>query len=425
MRSRYARRVRSKQGPGHILIVPAIVIALCAVALSLACSGSRPAEPPQTQEQPALPPEQASPLITEVHLTMPRDPARSVSVNWASDSALTATVVEYGTTQDFGQSAEGSFKARGQELLHAVELSNLVPDTPYYYRCGDGAGNWSARRAFRTAPVTTAQQPLVFAAMGDSRNGVKTFTRIAAAAQGAQLSFTLFTGDAVDSGSSPTQWVEWFRAAGTLDETAALMPTLGNHEDYAALYFDQFDLPGNERWYSFDWGNTHVVCLDSEAIRAGEQRQWLEEDLSAADANPAITWKVVFFHEPPFSSGLGHGSNTKVREAWCPLFDRYHVDLVLSGHEHNYERSGPVNFTASSSALMPDWTDARCYVVTGGAGAPLSPLGTSWWTEARGALFHWVEVTVSGKNLRLETFDLSGNIIDSLELSKPESAGGV
>ncbi len=419
MRSRYTGRGRVAQRPGYLPIVLAIVLALLVVALPVACSSSRPAETPQSPEQPAPAPEHGSPRIAEVHLTLRGDPASSIAVNWVSDLALTATVVQYGTTPDLGTAVEGSYVERGQGLLHTVELSNLAPDTAYSYRCGDGAGNWSARATFRTAPAIRAQGKVVLTAMGDSRNGAKTFTQLAAAAHDAQPSFSLFTGDAVDSGSSPTQWMEWFTAAGLLDEDAPLMPTLGNHEGNAALYFDQFDLPGNERWYSFDWGSVHVVCLDSETTLGGEQGQWLEDDLSAAEANPAITWKVVFFHQPPFSSGLGHGSNTKVREAWCPLFDRYHVDLVLSGHEHNYERSGPVNFTLSPSALMPDWTDARCYVVTGGGGAPLSPLGTSWWTQARGALFHWVEITISGKDLRLETWDLSGNNIDSLQISKP------
>lgn len=388
--------------------------------MPLGCASAPPAaEPWQGQSPPAPSPDRGSLRIREVHLTFPGDPSSGMAVNWVSDPEAPGSVVEYGTVPDYGARAEGSRDTRGQEVFHTAELTGLAPDTLYYYRCGDGAADWSAGATFRTAPSAGASREIRFAAMGDSRNGATTFGRIAADAHDAQPAFTLYTGDAVDSGASPTQWMAWFEAAGLLDSAAPLMPTLGNHEGNAALYFEQFDLPGNERWYSFDWGNVHVVCLDTETALGSEQGQWLKEDLQAADANPDINWKVVFFHQPPFSSGLGHGSNQKVREAWCPVFDRYHVDLVLSGHEHNYERSGPVNFSASPAALMPDWSDARCYVVTGGGGAPLSPLFSNWWTEARGALYNWVEVTVYGKNLRLEARDLAGGIIDSLELAKP------
>ncbi len=396
-----------------------IVILLGAAVLAGCGSSAPPAQPLPEQPPPTeAAPEAGSPYIRETHLTCSGEPASAMTVNWVSDPTTPGAVVEFGTAPDFGSRVEGSTEARGQQLFHTVELTDLAPDTLYYYRCGDGAAEWSARFSFRTAPIAAPSGEIVFAVMGDSRNGPATFARLAEAAHAIGPDFTLYTGDAVDNGTSPLQWMEWFEAAGDLDSDAPLMPTLGNHEGNAALYFQQFDLPGNERWYSFDWGNVHVVCLDTEAGLAGEQESWLEADLAAAAANPAITWKVVFFHQPPFSSGWGHGSNQRVREAWCPLFDTFGVNLVLSGHEHNYERSGPVNYSLAPAALMPDWNDARCYVVTGGGGAPLSPLGTSWWTEARGALFHWVEVRISGTILHLATHDLAGNTIDSLELTK-------
>ena len=420
MRPDFLSRPRGARSPGYLAIALAILMVLAVALLPWGCSSAPPAaEESQGQTPPAPAPDQGSPRIREVHLTFPGDPASGMAVNWVSAAEAPGAVVEYGTSPGYGSRAEGSTETRGQELFHTAELTGLAPDTVYYYRCGDGGVDWSASAGFRTAPTAGSSGEIKFAAMGDSRGGATTFGRIAASAHDVQPAFTVYTGDAVDSGSSPVQWIAWFEAAGLLDSAAPLMPTLGNHEGNAALYFEQFDLPGNERWYSFDWGNIHVVCLDTETTLGGEQAQWLQEDLQAADANPAISWKVVFFHEPPFSSGLGHGSNLEVRKAWCPLFDRYHVDLVLSGHEHNYERSGPVNFTASPGALMPDWSDARCYVVTGGAGAPLSPLSSNWWAESRAALYNWVEVTVSGKSLNLQAHDLAGGVIDFLELTKP------
>ncbi len=407
---------RGRGWPGYLSVAAVISIIILVMLAAPGCSSAPPAAEPSPGP---APPQAGSPLIREVHLTFSGEPASGMAVNWISTPEADGAIVEYGSSTDYGTRVTGSSEARGQELFHTAELVNLAPDTLYYYRCGDGVADWSASATFRTAPAAGTAGEITFAAMGDSGKGAATFGRIATGAHDAGPDFTLFTGDAVDSGTSPAQWVDWFDAAGLLDTDAPLLPSLGNHEGNATLYFEQFDLPGNERWYSFDWGNIHVICLDTEAAPGGAQGQWLREDLQAADANPAITWKVAFFHQPPFSSGLGHGSNQKVREAWCPLFDQYQVDLVFSGHEHNYERSGPVNFSASPDALMPDWSDARCYVVTGGAGSPLGPLSSSWWTEARGALYNWVEVTVSGETLRLEAHDLAGGVIDSLELSKP------
>ncbi len=418
MFSDFSGKRRGKR-PGYLPFILAISIVMASVLAPLGCGSAPPGTGPENPPDPAPAPEQASLHIRAVHLTFRGDPASTMAVNWVSDASTPGSLVQYGTSPDYGAQVEGEQDSRGSELLHTVELTRLDPDTLYYYRCGDGANEWSAGASFRTAPVAGSPGRIVFTAMGDSRNGASTFAQLAEAAHSVQPAFTLFMGDAVDSGASPLQWMDWFTAAGSLDSDAPLLPTLGNHEGNASLYFAQFDLPGNERWYSFDWGNVHVVCLDTEAGLGGEQEQFLRDDLAAANADPAIDWKVVFFHAPPFSSGRGHGSDLDVRKTWCPIFDQYRVDLVLSGHEHNYERSGPVNFSASPNALEPDWSDARCYVVAGGGGAPLTPVTASWWTEKSAALYNWVEVTVSGKALHLETFDLAGSSIDSLDLTKP------
>jgi hypothetical protein len=133
---------------------------------------------------------------------------------------------------------------------------------------------------------------------------------------------------------------------------------LGNHENDSPYYFDVFHFPGNERWYSFDYGNVHFVALEidwsSSYAPGSEQSQWLENDLAHTDQ----LWKVIFFHVPLYTSGP-HGYDPEIsqlREALEPLFTQYGVDLVFNGHDHDYERSV---------------ANGVVHIVAGGGGAPL------------------------------------------------------
>ncbi len=126
-------------------------------------------------------------------------------------------------------------------------------------------------------------------------------------------------------------------------------PSLGNHDYFteeAAPYFDYFTLPGNERYYDFVRGDVHFFSLNVGAEEDidgnlfphepdgntvdSEQALWLQEKLSTSEAK----WQVVYFHDPPYSSGF-HGSTLGIR--WP--FAEWGVDAVLSGHDHHYERS--------------------------------------------------------------------------------------
>jgi hypothetical protein len=134
-----------------------------------------------------------------------------------------------------------------------------------------------------------------------------------------------------------------------------LFSCLGNHEYNHLNYFDLFYLPNNERWYSFDYGHAHFICLQIDGFSSygpgSEQYSWLEHDLARAEQ----PWEFVFFHVPPYSSGP-HGSDLQVRTSLHPLFVQQGVDVVFNSHDHDYERSV---------------VDGVTYIVTGGGGAEL------------------------------------------------------
>jgi hypothetical protein len=177
---------------------------------------------------------------------------------------------------------------------------------------------------------------------------------------------------------------------------------LGNHEGINSRYFDYFYLPGNERWYTFDYGNARFVCLQVDGFAdfwsGSEQYAWLEETL-AANTQP---WLFVYFHIPPYTS-IQDDSEANVRQALPHLFERYGVDVVFNGHAHSYERHEVNGVT---------------YAVTAGGGAPLYAAGEQEPTQIAYALaYHFVVLEVDGNRLEATVISNEGDMLDRFEQS--------
>jgi acid phosphatase type 7 len=140
--------------------------------------------------------------------------------------------------------------------------------------------------------------------------------------------------------------------------------------------------------------------------------QWLESDLSSSP----LPWKIALFHKPPYSSGVEHGSDLAVRQAFGPLLEKYGVHMAITGHEHSYERSVPWRES-------PDRTkQAVTYIVTGGAGARLYPVRTSPWTARSVSKYHYIRVNVSGCVLYHEAVGADGVMFDRFTLDRCRQA---
>jgi 3',5'-cyclic AMP phosphodiesterase CpdA len=125
--------------------------------------------------------------------------------------------------------------------------------------------------------------------------------------------------------------------AGVLDRGAELLAILGNHDEpHARSQVAALGMPGP--WWARRFGDVLLVGLDSNRPDDARQRRWLERTLARSTA----TWKIVALHHPPYSAGY-QGSDQDVRAAFTPLFERYGVQLVLSGHDHDYQRSKPLS----------------------------------------------------------------------------------
>ncbi len=357
---------------------------------------------------------------SQIHLGWEGATDTTVVVTWRSTEPTGA--VAYGVDAAMPSQVAASSVAYDGSWLHRAELTGLAPGTAYRYRCG-AEGAWSADLGFTTAPPHGAATAFRFAAYGDSRTDDAARARVRAAVQAAAPAFSIHTGDLVEDGTAQALWDEWFTTMEPLVSTTPLMATLGNHDATSPLWFQQLAMPSHappaagyddRAYYSFDYGNTHFVALDTDPAMTADdaQSRWLDADLGRADADPAIRWKVVFLHRPPYSSGV-HGGSADIAAAWVPIFDAHRVDVVFGGHDHDYERTLPL------AAGEPVAQGGTVYVVSGGAGAPLYAVGTSSFTAYSKMTYHFVKVDVSPEEMALEARDDSGALVDAATLVKP------
>jgi hypothetical protein len=374
---------------------------------------------------------------TGIHLTWNEDDtAHTIVVTWKTSMDNAGDNVKYGIISgNYTHSAVGShhtYSGAGG-WIHDVELTGLSPNTVYYFVCGGDNGGWSEERSFRTAPDNSMS--FSFVAGGDSRSGGGDWPAgrdsVSQAMAKFNPSFVLFSGDFAMQGNYQWEWDNWLAAAQTYwvdnnNLSIPIIPCLGNHEIYGdsgVSYLGQFSIPvneqGNDLWYSLDWGpNLHITVLDTQTSISGAQTTWLQQDLAEHEN---YLWKVVLFHEPPYSDGPD-GSNSSVQRYWVPLFDNYHVDLVISGHNHLYERTYPLE----NGTISDNSDNGTIYIVSGGWGAPLYT-GSPSWFAAVGPIskhhFTVVDILDNGM-LNLRAIDTDGNVLDELSIQKTVPEGG-
>ncbi|MEE9616157.1 MAG: metallophosphoesterase family protein [Anaerolineae bacterium] len=318
----------------------------------------------------------------------------TIIVAWETDLPSHGAVA-YGETEEYGASvADATTGTR-----HAVTLTGLAPYTTYHYRV-ESSGVPLSEDGYETIFRTAAdpdQDSFTFVAFGDTRTQHQFHQAVVERIVEAQPDFVLHTGDLVAMGSASPHWETFFEIEWELMARVPLFPALGNHEVNHSRYFDLFYLPGNERWYTFDYGNARFVCLQVDGIAdfgpGSEQHTWLEETL-AANTQP---WLFVYFHIPPYSS-VQDNFEHYVRQTLTPLFERYGVDVVFNGHRHNYERSEVNGVT---------------YVVTGGGGAPLYAMQEREPAQVAFALaYHFVLLEINGQRLEATVISSTGEVLD-------------
>jgi predicted phosphodiesterase len=206
-----------------------------------------------------------------------------------------------------------------------------------------------------------------------------------------------------DYTQSPASFrTNWRRSFGWARRTGLRVAgVLGNH-DYETgrgrYELALLGMPGP--YYTRRLGDAQLFFLDSNSV-SDRQTAWLEQQLS----NSVATWKIAVFHHPPYTCG-GHSGNTDVVRRWVPLFESYGVQLVLSGHDHNYQRFATQNGVT--------------YVVHGGGAAGLYPLHgcpSSYPRRVRARYEHgFLYVSVGPDSLDVSAVDTRGRVTDRFSL---------
>ncbi len=241
-------------------------------------------------------------------------------------------------------------------------------------------------------PVPETPGSWKFSAIGDYGSGHSPLDEIGDNVLAGKPELLLTTGDNVYYNGTEAEFrkkwdpPQWF---GRLREQLVVRPSLGNHdvrrEPDGVPYFKRFPELDGARFYSFDNKGVHFVSVDTtESLAPGSpQLRWLEKDLAASTAD----WKVLYFHHPLYNGNPGdNGPND---EYLGPLIAKYGVDLLLSGHEHNYQRSKPLN------------ANGTLEIITGGGGQSLHPFRIKQpaHNAYRDVDFGHVEVEVTGDKL--------------------------
>ncbi|GEM_PF-2930126 len=329
----------------------------------------------------------------------------SITVIWETATAGDG-LVEYGLSSRYGQTTQGAAGV----TMHRVRLTGLVPATRYRFRVRSGTST-SEECSFKTAPPF--RRPFRFVATGDNRGPNMISDKVARLAARENPDMVLTTGDLTMRGGVYDGWVSEFdRPLAPILRNAPFYACPGNHDDGSSSYYYQyFDPPdtGTADWYSFDYGNVHFVSINTNMPTApgSAQYAWLEQDLAGTTQD----WISCFFHHPPFSEGA-HNSSLDIRANLTPLFERYRVDMVFTGHDHDYQRSH---------------MNGVFYIGTGGGGALLG-FRTSWsiWNDVYMATESYCVIDVSGGRLTLRAYDVRGDRwLDSMTLTKDLSVSPV
>lgn len=287
--------------------------------------------------------------------------------------------------------------------VQRADLSGLEPGTVYCYQLIGPGGPHTERAPLATAPAPGSEDPIELVVLGDSGSGNAAQKAIAQRLEEHPFELMIFLGDIAYTDGTPAELeAHFFEIYDPFLRFVPAYAVLGNHEYRTAdgrYFVRDFVLPGNERYYSFDWGDVHFVALDTNRI-TGEQAAWLERDLAASDSR----WTVAFGHHPPYSNAW-RGPNRRFRRILAPILERHGVDLVLSGHEHHYERFAPRGNTH--------------YLVSGGGGGRLTKVGSGPSTVARAAVHHFLAITIDAERITVRAIDIEGRVFDELAIEKP------
>jgi len=331
-----------------------------------------------------------------IHVAYGRDPSSSVTV--AFTGAPGEGLVRYGRPGDLDTTASASGRpVPGRDAVaYTVPLTGLAPDTAYAYEV-ELNGVTAERRTVRTALAAGADTDgFRITAVGDhgaadpenpgQRPGDAHPRMVMAIAEALDPDMQLLAGDISYSNGKPSTWEQYFDVNESFFAGTPFMTVPGNHEAEVGtgmVQYDrrlnaampvvdpQLDAVSKRRWWDIVHENAFVMGLNTTADACGDlarseefvplydprcrteagltygevQERYMRDALQRAEENDAVTWKIVFFHGPLWTTSPDHEPRRDLQERWGPILDEYDVDLVLHGDNHVYERTKPITHT--------------------------------------------------------------------------------
>lgn len=395
-----------------------------------------------------------------ITLNLTADPSSSMSVTWRTSTEIQKGYAEVavatgaptfwrnGKTLKAITTTMDASEVEGAETVsnyHSVTFTDLLPDTVYAYRVGNGS-IWSEWIQFRTAAKQEA--PFSFLYVGDAQNYIlELWSRLIREGyrKAPDASFIIHAGDLVNNAHNERQWHEWYMAGGWIHRMLPSLSTPGNHEyssrtaaerearvrELSVQWKHQFTLPDNglkgleETVYYVDYQGTRIISLNSLRM-IDEQIAWVEKVLTD---NPN-KWTVITFHHPIFSASARR-NNSDLRKKWKPVFDKYMVDLVLQGHDHSYARGRADLHEENVVGGFNKRTHSGTVYVVSVSGGKMYQLRPNGWEDFEGAdrdrgaentqLFQLINI--DGDKLSFEAYTATGELYDAFDLIKSKKAG--
>jgi hypothetical protein len=344
--------------------------------------------------------------------------------------------LEVGLSTAVGSTDAGAgsvIESREVRALHTILVKGLEPGTRYPFTVrAHGAPRYGA---ITTAPAESSGEPFHFLVYGDNRSDDAAHAAVVRAMVSAASSFLVNTGDMVENGGSSTQWQTFFDIEAPLTRERPIFAVVGNHElvDNAGAeyvrYFGPAELPKvavapapaitgmplhdagtaplslDQLSGTFRWSNARFFLVNGMVSYAsGPTRAWLDKVLAESDAEAGLVWRIVVVHHGLHSSGP-HGGNKLLQDANVAQALRAHnVDLVISGHDHIYERG---------------FADGLSYLVSGGGGAPVYRVKKAEPTSRHyESVRHFVEASVSNVAIQFAATRPDGSTIERCALRK-------
>ena len=362
-------------------------------------------------------------LPDQIMLTWSSDPGTGIDIQWRTDTLITEGGVRYrpaGTTEEYVSPGE-KYRMEDRFLLtdrsvnrYTAKLRNLKPGTRYEYMIlpQDKYVN------YQTFSTPAPDDSFTFIWFGDTHHSPKFGDLIKAAEQRhPETSFYSIAGDIVSDGLYRNQWDDIFDFSSMVVNRKPLIVVPGNHDNRSGLgalmFRELFSYPMNgpegvekEQTYSFKYKNAIFLMIDATSP-IDAQTKWIEDQLAGSDA----TWKFAMFHFPPYSSDGGY---PEIRKKWGPVFDKYHVDMVMSGHVHNYLRTSPMKDEKAVSSP----SDGTVYLVS--IAIPNNDLQSKlpFAESQQSGEMLYQKVTINGNALVYKAMNMDGIVRDHLVIKK-------